>query len=124
MDEWPEADREAFARSVFRRRWLSGLGRSGVRTVGELRAMSEEQVRRIPNFGPKTIADISAALADRTLRPDDPLERLALPTARAISERDRELVRMRQSGTTLAAIARRFGITRARVVQILERDVW
>jgi len=124
MDEWHEADQEAFARSVLRRRWLSALGRSGVRTVGELRAMSEEQVRRIPNFGPKTIADISTALADRTLRPDDPLERLALATAQAMSERDGELVRMRQSGATLAAIARRFGISRARVVQIVERDGW
>ena len=44
--------------------------------------------------------------------------------ARPISGRDREIVRMRQSGETLAAIARRLGISRTRVEQILEREGW
>jgi hypothetical protein len=53
MRAWTKADEEAFARSVFRRQWLIALERMGVRTVGELRAMSEEQLREIPNVGSK-----------------------------------------------------------------------
>jgi len=41
-----------------------------------------------------------------------------------ILERDGEIIPMRQRGETLAAIARRFGISRTRVDQILERDGW
>jgi uncharacterized protein YgbK (DUF1537 family) len=121
VDEWSEPNKEAFARSVFRRRWLNALQRSAVVTVGQLQAMTEQQLREIPNVGPKTLADISAALADRASRPDDAIELLGLPAARAISERDQELVRMRQRGATFAALARRFGISSQRVRQILDR---
>jgi hypothetical protein len=124
VEEWSEADKEAFARSVFRRRWLNALQRSAVVTVGQLQSMSEHQLREIPNVGPKALADISAALAERALRPDDAIELLGLPAAGVISERDQELVGMRQRGATFAAIARRFGISSARVGQILERDGW
>jgi len=124
VDEWSALDEEAFARSVFRRRWLNALHRSGVTTVGEARAMSGDRLLRIPNVGPKAIAEISQALADATVRSDDPLECLGLPTARVSSERDRELIRMRQQGVTLAQLARRFRISRERVRQILERDGW
>jgi DNA-directed RNA polymerase specialized sigma24 family protein len=124
MDEWSALDEQAFARSVFRRRWLNALRRSGVTTVGEVAAMSEDRLRRIPNVGPKGVADISAALAGRVLRPDDTIELLGLPAAKVISERDRELVQMRQRGATIAAIARRFGISSERVRQILDRDGW
>jgi DNA-binding CsgD family transcriptional regulator len=86
--------------------------------------MSQQQLREIPNVGPESIADIASALMDRSLRPEDPIALLALPTAPAISERDQELIRMRQQGATLAQIARRFGISRGRVAQILERDGW
>jgi DNA-binding CsgD family transcriptional regulator len=122
--EWTKADEDAFARSMLRRRWLNELERSGVFVVGQLRAMSEQQLREIPNVGPRSVADIASALMDRSLRPEDPIELLALPTAPAISERDQELIRMRQQGATLAQIARRFGISRGRVAQILERDGW
>jgi hypothetical protein len=124
VDAWSALGEEAFARSVFRRRWLNALQRSGVTTVGEARALSEDRLLRIPNVGPKAVADMSAALADRALRPDDTIELLGLPAARVISERDRELVRMRQRGATVAAIARRFGISSERVRQILDRDGW
>jgi DNA-binding CsgD family transcriptional regulator len=124
VDEWSEADKEAFGRSVFRRRWLNALQRSAVVTVGQLQAMTEQQLRDIPNVGPKALADIAAALGDRAVRPDDALQLLGLPPAGVISERDQELVRMRQRGATFAAIARRFGISSVRVRQILERDGW
>lgn len=68
MREWSKADEEAFARSVLRRRWLNSLCRMGVITVGQVRAMSEGRLREMPNLGPKTVADIAAALADPTLR--------------------------------------------------------
>ena len=113
--EWTKADEEASARSVLRRRALSQLERMGVATVGQLRAMSEVELRRIPNVGPKSVADIWAALGDPALRPDDPIELLALPRARPISERDQELILMRQRGATLARIARRFRISTTRV---------
>jgi DNA-directed RNA polymerase specialized sigma subunit len=122
--EWTEADEEAFARSMLRRRWLNAVHRAGVMTVAQLRALSEERLREIPNLGPVSVADISAVLADPTLCSDDPIELLALPAARPISERDRELIRMRQQGATFAQIARRFRISRTRVEQILERDGW
>ncbi len=78
----------------------------------------------IPMIGPKAVADIAQALRDRSVRSTDPIEVLALPPARAISERDSELVRMRQQGAGVAVIARRFGISRVRVQQILDRDGW
>jgi DNA-binding NarL/FixJ family response regulator len=124
MVEWSAADREAYARSMLRRRWVLGLERVGVATVGELRALSEEQLREFWGVGPKIIADISMALQDRAVRPEDPLWCLALPTAPSISERDEELIGMRRQGASLSQIARRFNISRERVRQILQRDGW
>jgi len=124
MRAWTNADEEAFARSVLRRRWLNALRRGGVLTVGQLRAVAEEQLLEIPQLGPKAVADVSAALADPRLRSEDSIELLGLPPAPVISERDQELVRMRQRGATIAAIARRFGISPERVRQILDRDGW
>ena len=122
--EWTKADEDASGRSVLRRRWLNQLERMGVATVGQLRAMSEVQLWRIPNVGAKSVADIWAALTDPALRADGPIELLALPRARPISERDQELVRMRQRGATLAQIAGRLRISKTRVAEILERDGW
>lgn len=124
MRAWTNADEEAFARSVLRRRWLNALRRGGVLTVGQLRAVAEEQLLEIPQLGPKAVADVCAALADPRLRSEDSIELLGLPQAAVISERDQELVRMRQRGATIAAIARRFGISPGRVRQILDRDGW
>jgi DNA-binding CsgD family transcriptional regulator len=124
MRAWTNADEEAFARSVLRRRWLNALRRGGVLTVGQLRAVAEEQLLEIPQLGPQAVADVSAALADPRLRSEDSIELLGLPQAPVISERDQELVRMRQRGATIAAIARRFGISPERVRQILDRDGW
>jgi DNA-directed RNA polymerase alpha subunit len=52
--EWTKADEEASVRLVLRRRWLNQLERTGVAKVGQLRAMSEVQLQRIPNVGPKS----------------------------------------------------------------------
>jgi hypothetical protein len=117
-----KTDEEAFARSVFRRRWLNALQRVGVTTVGEVRGMSQRRLLEIPQVGPKAVADISAALRDPRLCSGDSIELLGALQARVVSERDRELVRMRQQGAGVAVIARRFGITRVR--QILDRDGW
>jgi hypothetical protein len=124
MVELSEADREAYARSMLRRRWVLGLERGGVGTVGELRALSEEQLREFCGVGPMIIADIAVALRDPSLRPEDPLWCLALPTAPSIAERDEELIGMRRQGASLSQIARRFNISRERVRQILLRDGW
>ena len=86
---WTRADEEAFARSVLRRRWLNAVGRAGVVMVAELRALSGEQLRETPNLGPVSVADISVARGDVTLRCGDPIELLALLQARAVSERHR-----------------------------------
>jgi len=117
-------NREAFERSVLRRRWLNALCRRGIRTVGELRAAPEKRLLEIPMIGPKAVADITEALGDSSVCSSDLIEVLGLPPARVISERDSELVRMRQQGATIAAIARHFGISRVRVCQILDRDGW
>jgi DNA-directed RNA polymerase alpha subunit len=93
--EWTKADEEEFARFMLRRRWLNVVQPEGVVTVAQLRALSEDRLREIPNLGPLSIADISAAVSDRALRPDDPIEVLALPAARPIRERDEALIRMR-----------------------------
>jgi hypothetical protein len=85
-----------------------------------LRAFSEEQLREIPNLGPTSVADISAAFGDPALGSDDLIELLSP----AICERDQELIGMRQQGATLAQLARRFGISKTRVEQVLERDGW
>ena len=118
------ADREAFERSILRRRWLNALHRMGIATVGDLRVTPETRLLEIPMIGPKAVADIAEALRDPAVCSTDPIEVLALPPARVISERDSELVRMRQQGAGVAVIARRFGISRVRVQQILDRDGW
>jgi RNA polymerase alpha subunit len=118
------ADQQAFERSILRRRWLNALHRMGIATVGDLRVTAETRLLEIPMIGPKAVADIAEALQDRSVCSTDPIEVLTLPPARAISERDSELVRMRQQGAGVTVIARRFGISRVRVQQILDRDGW
>ncbi|MGH2842227.1 MAG: DNA-directed RNA polymerase subunit alpha C-terminal domain-containing protein [Solirubrobacteraceae bacterium] len=117
-------DQEAFERSVLRRRWLNALRRTGITTVGQLRVMSEKRLLEIPMIGPEALVDIVEALGDRSVCATDSIEALGLPPARVISERDSQLVRMRQQGATIAVIARRFGISQVRVSQILDRDGW
>jgi DNA-directed RNA polymerase sigma subunit (sigma70/sigma32) len=85
--------------------------------------MSEQQLLGIPQVGPTTVADIFASLKDPGLHSDDSVELLAPRQARVISA-DQELVRMRQQGATIRAIARRFRISPERVRQILDRDGW
>ena len=60
------------------------------------------------------------ALAERSLVPEDPLSCLALP--RPLSDRDEAMVHMHASGAGLTAIARHFGVSRTRVVQILRAE--
>ena len=118
------ADQEAFERSILRWWWLNALHRMGIATVGDLRVTPEMRLLEIPMIGPKSVADIAQALRDRSVRSTDPIEVLALPPARAISERDSELVRMRQQGAGVTVTAQRFGISRTRVHQILDRNGW
>jgi DNA-directed RNA polymerase sigma subunit (sigma70/sigma32) len=86
--------------------------------------MSEGRLLEIPQVGPKAVADISEALRDPRVGSDDSIELLGALAARVVSERDGELVRMRQSGASIRVIARRFGISPERVRQILDRDGW
>jgi hypothetical protein len=118
------ADQEASERSILRRRWLNAVHRTRIATVGDLRATPETRLLEIPMIGPKAVADIAQALRDPAVCATDPIEVLGLPLARAISERDSELVRMRQQGAGVTVIAQRFGISRTRVHQILDRNGW
>ncbi len=112
---------EAVQRSVLRWRWLNALRGTGITTVGELGGVSEKRLLQVPMIGPKAVADIAEALRDPSVCSSDSIEVLG---ARFISERDRELVRMRQQGATIAMIARHFRISQVRVSQILDRDGW
>jgi len=115
-------ENEALTLFVFRRRWLSALRNAGVASVGQLQALSERELLGIAGMGIKSVADLSAVLRERgaTLRPEDPVERLALK--RPVSARDGELLRMRASGAGIAELSRRFEISPERVRQLLERD--
>jgi len=62
--------------------------REGIATVGDLRVTPETRLLEIAMVGPKAVADIAQALRGRSVRSVDPIEVLALPPARAISERD------------------------------------
>jgi hypothetical protein len=104
---------------VLRTRTLAALRRVGITTVGQARSLSEQDLLGVTNVGPKSVADLKRALAERGLGPEDPLSRLALP--RPLSHRDEAMVHMRASGAGLTAIARHFGISRSRVNQILDR---
>jgi DNA-directed RNA polymerase alpha subunit len=75
---------------VLRQRWLQTLLRAGVTTVGQLRALSDEQLSEIPNIGPKAIADIAAALATPGPTSDDPLHRIPSPIPSARDGQIRE----------------------------------
>ena len=104
---------------VLRARTLAALRRAGITTVGEARSVSEQDLPGVTNVGPKSVADLRRALAERSLGPDDPLSCLALP--RPLSDRDEAMVHMHASGAGLTAIARHFGISRTRVKQIIDR---
>jgi hypothetical protein len=104
---------------VLRNRTLDALRRAGITTVGQARNLSEPDLLGVANVGPKSVADLKRALAERGHGPDDPLSCLALP--RPLSSRDEAMVHMHASGAGLTAIARHFGISRSRVKQILDR---
>ena len=104
---------------VLRARTLAALRRSGITTVAQARSLSEQDLLGVTNVGPKSVADLRRALAERRLGPEDPLSCLALP--RPLSDRDEAMVHMHASGAGLTAIARHFGISRTRVVQVLYR---
>jgi DNA-directed RNA polymerase sigma subunit (sigma70/sigma32) len=86
--------------------------------------MSERRLLNIPQVGPKAVADVSEALRDPRVASDGSIELVGALAARVVSERDGQLVRMRQSGESIRVIARRFGISPERVRQILDRDGW
>ena len=104
---------------VLRTRTLAALRRAGITTVGQARSLCEQDLLGVTNVGPKSVADLHRALAERSLGPEDPLSCLALP--RPLSGRDEAMVHMHASGAGLTTIARHFGISRSRVEQILDR---
>jgi hypothetical protein len=104
---------------VLRVRTLDALRRAGITTVGQARTLSEQDLLGVTNVGPKSVAELNRALAERGLVPEDPLSCLELP--RPLSDRDEAMVHMHASGAGLTAMARHFGISRTRVKQILDR---
>lgn len=104
---------------VLRSHTLAALRRVGITTAGQARTLSEQELLRVTNVGPKSVADLKRALAERNLGSEDPLSCLALP--RPLSDRDEAMMHMRASGVGPTAIARHFGISRSRVEQILDR---
>ena len=84
----------------------------------------------LPGMGAWTKTDEEVAFARSVFRrrwpprvgSDDSIELLGVPLSRVVSERDRELVLMRQRAASIRVIARRFGISPERVRQILDRD--
>ena len=104
---------------VLRARTLAALHRAGITTVGQARSLSEQDLLGVTNVGPKSVADLHRALAERSLDPEDPLPCLAL--SRPLSDRDEAMVHMPASGAGLTAIARHFDVSRTRVKQILDR---
>lgn len=104
---------------TLRTRTLAALARARITTVGQARSLSDQDLLRICNIGPKSVADLRPALAEPSLLPDDPLSYLAV--RRPLPGRDEAIVRMRASGITLAAIARHFAISSTRVGQIIDR---
>lgn len=117
----PIGDRREVSVSVFvlRVRTLAALRRAGITTIGQARSLSEQDLLEVVNVGPKSVADLRRALAERSLGPEDPLSCVAL--RRPLTDRDEAMVHMHASGAGLTAIARHFGISRSRVEQILDR---
>ena len=101
---------------VLRVRTVAALDRAGILTVGDVRSMSDRELLEVMNVGPKSVADLRLAMAER--RTDEPLS--CLVACRPLSGRDQAIVQMRAAGENLSAIARRFGICRSRVVQVLD----
>lgn len=50
------------------------LWASGVRTVGDIRALGDERLLRLHAFGPKKLEDVKAALSGKTKKSIDPVE--------------------------------------------------
>ncbi|MHB8290826.1 MAG: DNA-directed RNA polymerase subunit alpha C-terminal domain-containing protein [Acidimicrobiales bacterium] len=115
-----EADPDEVSLSAFvlRARALAALGRAGITTVDQARSLSDQDLLGVTNVGPKSVADLHRALAQRSLRPEDALSCLALP--RPLSARNEAMVHLHASGAGFTAIARHFGISRTRVKQIVD----
>ena len=104
---------------VLRVRTLAALDRAGILTVGHVRSLSDQDLLRVTNVGPKSVADLRLATAEQNLSAEVSLSRLT--PCRPLSDRDQAIVQMRAAGEQLSAIARCFGISRSRAAQILDR---
>lgn len=106
------------------------LLRHGVYTVGEARALPDAELLDIPGVGVGVLAEIRR-ITDGKQPTDRPLS--ALHTYRPYytprpkrpspyADRNRAIVKLCEDGETHAAIARRYGITRSRVYQIVAQE--
>jgi DNA-binding CsgD family transcriptional regulator len=118
-DEAGRPQPASLASFVLRVRTLAALERAGILTVGQVRSLSDQDLLGVTNLGPKSVADLRQAMVERNLGDDDPLSRLA--SSRPLSDRDEKIVQMRAAGEQLSVIARRFGMSRSRAAQILDR---
>jgi Bacterial RNA polymerase, alpha chain C terminal domain/Homing endonuclease associated repeat/Sigma-70, region 4 len=118
--------------------WLTvrsrnALRNAGVETVGQLRAMTSEQLLSIRNLGAGSLGDIERALAahasERGFRFEGSLSPHAMSASppssaqrgqRQRESRLREMTEMRAQGMTLREIGEQFGVTEGRVSQLLK----
>lgn len=69
---------------VLRARSLDALRRAGVTTVGQARSLSQQDLLRVTNIGPKSVADLNRALGEQILGPEDLLSKCPIQVRHAL----------------------------------------
>ena len=106
-------------------RTSNALLRSGARTLDDLARLTPRELLAIPNFGTKAHQEVARKLRQHGLASPParhPASDLEAAKRRSPDPREAEMVKLRKAGLSLAQIAGKFGISRARVGQITLRS--
>jgi len=98
------------------------LASAGITTIGQLRRWSARDLLTIPGLGRKSLCEIREALALNKipLRYEGSIYEVAGPPAPIpLNRRSCEILRLRAEGLTLRAIGAQYGISGARVRDII-----
>jgi DNA-binding NarL/FixJ family response regulator len=106
-------------------RTSNALLRVGVHTLGDAARLTADELKQIPHLGAKALRELSETLQKHRLDGPAQAEPASYPKdadPHPTTGRNAEIIALRRQGHSLAEIASQYGITRARVGQIVNRS--